>query len=107
MSPAGLDGFFRDTCNPPGVPPKQLTREQIRKLAHRVCFSNPVRNTHLIKRTREDLPGRSGVRQTKFFWRLNSTGKPVTVELTCPLSPWKRDRSSEWTFDEIRENASD
>jgi quercetin dioxygenase-like cupin family protein len=33
MSPAGLDGFFRDTCNPPGVPPKQLTREQIRELA--------------------------------------------------------------------------
>ena len=25
MAPAGLDGFFRDTCNPPGVPPKQLT----------------------------------------------------------------------------------
>ena len=33
MSPAGLDGFFRDTCNPPGMPPKQLTREQIRELA--------------------------------------------------------------------------
>jgi quercetin dioxygenase-like cupin family protein len=33
MSPAGLDGFFRDTCNPPGVPPKQLTREQIREIA--------------------------------------------------------------------------
>jgi len=28
VSPAGLDGFFRETCNPPGVPPKsnsQLT----------------------------------------------------------------------------------
>ena len=33
MSPAGLDGFFRDTCNPPGVAPKQLTREQIREIA--------------------------------------------------------------------------
>ena len=33
MSPAGLDGFFRDTCTPPGVPPKQLSREQIRELA--------------------------------------------------------------------------
>jgi len=33
VSPAGLDGFFRDTCNPPGVPPKQLTREQIKEIA--------------------------------------------------------------------------
>jgi quercetin dioxygenase-like cupin family protein len=33
MSPAGLDGFFRDTCNPPGVPPQQLTRQQIRQIA--------------------------------------------------------------------------
>jgi hypothetical protein len=33
MSPSGLDGFFRETCNPPGVPPKQLTREQIREIA--------------------------------------------------------------------------
>jgi quercetin dioxygenase-like cupin family protein len=33
MAPAGLDGFFRDTCSPPGVPPKQLTREQIREIA--------------------------------------------------------------------------
>jgi quercetin dioxygenase-like cupin family protein len=33
MAPAGLDGFFRDTCNPPGMPPKQLTREQIRDIA--------------------------------------------------------------------------
>ena len=35
MSPAGLDGFFRETCNPPGVPPKQLTPEQIREIAHK------------------------------------------------------------------------
>jgi quercetin dioxygenase-like cupin family protein len=33
MAPAGLDGFFRDTCNPPGVLRKQLTREQIREIA--------------------------------------------------------------------------
>ena len=35
MSPAGLDGFFRETCTPPGVPPKQLTREQIQEIAHK------------------------------------------------------------------------
>jgi mannose-6-phosphate isomerase-like protein (cupin superfamily) len=35
VTPAGLDGFFRDTCNPPGVPPKQLTRERIREIAGR------------------------------------------------------------------------
>ena len=33
MAPAGLDGFFRETCSPPGVPPKQFTREQIRAIA--------------------------------------------------------------------------
>lgn len=33
MSPAGLDSFFRATCNPPGVPPKQLNQEQIREIA--------------------------------------------------------------------------
>lgn len=32
-TPAGLDGFFRETCSPPGEPPKQLTREQIREIA--------------------------------------------------------------------------
>ena len=32
-SPAGLDGFFRETCNPPGVTPKQFTREQIKEIA--------------------------------------------------------------------------
>jgi quercetin dioxygenase-like cupin family protein len=35
MSPGGLDGFFRETCSPPDVPPKQLTREQIREIAHK------------------------------------------------------------------------
>ena len=33
VTPAGLDGFFRDTCSPPGIPPKPLTREQIRDIA--------------------------------------------------------------------------
>src|SRR5215472_6583326 len=33
VSPAGLDGFFRETCNPPGVPTKQLAREQIKEIA--------------------------------------------------------------------------
>ena len=28
-------GFFRDTCTPPGVPPKQLTREQITEIARK------------------------------------------------------------------------
>jgi len=35
VTPAGLDGFFRDTCKPPGVPPKQLTREQIKEIARK------------------------------------------------------------------------
>ena len=35
MAPAGLDGFFRDTCNPPGVPPKQLTQEQVNEIARK------------------------------------------------------------------------
>ena len=33
MAPAGLDGFFRETCSPPGAPPKQLTRDQIKEIA--------------------------------------------------------------------------
>jgi quercetin dioxygenase-like cupin family protein len=35
VSPAGLDGFFRDTCSPPGVPAKGLTRDQIREIARK------------------------------------------------------------------------
>jgi quercetin dioxygenase-like cupin family protein len=35
VTPAGLDGFFRDTCSPPGVPPKRLTREQLSEIAHK------------------------------------------------------------------------
>jgi quercetin dioxygenase-like cupin family protein len=35
VTPAGLDGFFRDTCTPPGLPPKQLTREQINEIARK------------------------------------------------------------------------
>ena len=33
VTPAGLDGFFRETCNPPSVPPKQFSREQIKEIA--------------------------------------------------------------------------
>ena len=33
VSPSGLDGFFRETCTPPGVPSKQFTREQIKQIA--------------------------------------------------------------------------
>jgi quercetin dioxygenase-like cupin family protein len=33
VSPAGLDGFFRETCTPPGAPPKQFTPEQIKEIA--------------------------------------------------------------------------
>jgi quercetin dioxygenase-like cupin family protein len=35
MAPPGLDGFFRETCSPPGAPPKQLTREQINEIARK------------------------------------------------------------------------
>jgi quercetin dioxygenase-like cupin family protein len=35
MAPPGLDGFFRDTCSPPGVPPKQLTRQQVNEIARK------------------------------------------------------------------------
>ena len=35
VSPAGWDSFFRDTCTPPGVPPKQLTRERINDIARK------------------------------------------------------------------------
>ncbi len=35
MAPPGLDGFFRETCSPPGAPPKQLTPEQINEIARK------------------------------------------------------------------------
>jgi len=35
VSPPGLDGFFRETCSPPGQPPKRLTRERIREIARK------------------------------------------------------------------------
>jgi len=35
VSPAGLDGFFRDTCSPPGTLPRQLTRDQINEIARK------------------------------------------------------------------------
>jgi quercetin dioxygenase-like cupin family protein len=39
VTPAGLDGFFRDTCSAPGAPPKGLTREQIRSIAQTKYFT--------------------------------------------------------------------
>ena len=33
VTPAGLDGFFRETCNPPGAPRKQLSLERIKEIA--------------------------------------------------------------------------
>jgi hypothetical protein len=35
VTPPGLDGFFRETCNPPGVPRKQLTKDQINEIARK------------------------------------------------------------------------
>jgi len=35
VSPAGLDGFFRETCTSPGVPPKQFTHDQINDIARK------------------------------------------------------------------------
>jgi quercetin dioxygenase-like cupin family protein len=35
VTPAGLDGFFRETCSPPGMPRKQFTREQMAEIAAR------------------------------------------------------------------------
>jgi quercetin dioxygenase-like cupin family protein len=35
VSPAGLDGFFRNSCSAPGAPARALTREQIREIALR------------------------------------------------------------------------
>jgi quercetin dioxygenase-like cupin family protein len=35
VAPPGLDGFFRETCNTPGVPPRQLTPEQVNQIARK------------------------------------------------------------------------
>jgi quercetin dioxygenase-like cupin family protein len=35
VSPAGLDGFFHDTCNPPGMPSKHLTLAEIHDIARK------------------------------------------------------------------------
>lgn len=35
VTPAGLDGFFRDTCSPPGAPARSLGRDRIREIARR------------------------------------------------------------------------
>jgi quercetin dioxygenase-like cupin family protein len=33
VAPAGLDGFFRETCSPPGTSPRQFTPEKINEIA--------------------------------------------------------------------------
>lgn len=35
VTPTGLDGLFRETCNPPGVPRKQLTKDQVNEIARK------------------------------------------------------------------------
>ena len=35
VTPAGLDGFFREICVPVGAAPKRLTREQVREIGLR------------------------------------------------------------------------
>jgi quercetin dioxygenase-like cupin family protein len=35
VMPAGLDGFFHDTCNPPGMPSKHLTLAEIHEIARK------------------------------------------------------------------------
>jgi len=35
VTPTGLEGFFRETCAPPGVPRKQLTRDQVNEIARK------------------------------------------------------------------------
>ena len=35
VTPAGLDAFFRETCKPPGEPPRQLTHAQINQVARK------------------------------------------------------------------------
>ena len=35
VMPPGLDGFFRETCSPPGTPRKQFTREQLAEIARK------------------------------------------------------------------------
>jgi quercetin dioxygenase-like cupin family protein len=35
VTPTGLEAFFRETCNPPGVPQKQLTKDQVNEIARR------------------------------------------------------------------------
>jgi quercetin dioxygenase-like cupin family protein len=35
VAPAGLEGLFRETCNPPGVPRKQLSRDQVIEIARK------------------------------------------------------------------------
>jgi quercetin dioxygenase-like cupin family protein len=38
VAPTGLDGFFRETCSPPGIPQKQFTKEQINAIARKYAM---------------------------------------------------------------------
>jgi quercetin dioxygenase-like cupin family protein len=35
VTPTGLDGLFRETCNPPGVAKKQMTKEEVNAIARK------------------------------------------------------------------------
>jgi len=35
VAPTGLDAFFRETCTPPGLPRRELTREQVNQIARK------------------------------------------------------------------------
>ena len=35
VAPAGLEGLFRATCNPPGVPRQQLSRVEVNEIARK------------------------------------------------------------------------
>ncbi len=35
VTPTGLDGLFRETCNPPGVAKKQMTKEEVNQIARK------------------------------------------------------------------------
>src|SRR5689334_10612209 len=55
-----------------------------------LALSKPVRKMCRRVRTGEDLPGRTGVRQSRFLFLLNSVGNPVPVETPEPFGPRNR-----------------
>ena len=50
MAPPGLEGFFRDTCSPPGVPPKQLTLGAGQRDRPQICDGIQIIGTRNIPR---------------------------------------------------------